>query len=221
MAEFASDAAPAAEPAPVAEPAPAPDAPADAPAAAAPAVLVARTLLANGLEFSVHRCPRTLLRELAHVFPGQGLLPARGDAPAAEGACLAVPTCQHSAMDLVRWGDEVEKEKDLCLERFAAFGAAVCAELRAAGHWADYIDPCSGLPMLTQGQNSKVYDEVTGMQLLLRFATQNAGCCKVLLHPQWGAAVYPATLFTTAPFEQLQAVLARYPVDPAGASVGA
>ena len=29
---------------------------------------------------------------------------------------------------------------------------------------------------------------------------------------QWGAAVYPATLFTTAPFEQLQAVLARFPV---------
>lgn len=27
----------------------------------------------------------------------------------------------------------------------------------------------------------------------------NAGCCKVLLHPQWGSAVYPATLFTTAP----------------------
>ena len=217
MAEF--DAAP--EPAPVvAEPAPAPDAPADAADAAPPAVLLARTLLANGLEFSVHRCPRSLLRELAHVFPGQGLLPARGEAPAAT-ACRAVPTCQHSAMDLVRWGDEVEKEKDHCLERFAAFGAAVCAELRAAGHWADYIDPCSGLPMLTKGQNSKVYDEVAGMQLLLRFATQNAGCCKVLLHPQWGAAVYPATLFTTAPFEQLQAVLSQYPVDPAGASVGA
>ena len=111
---------------------------------------------------------------------------------------------------LEQWGDEVEKEKDFCLERFAEFGAAVCAELRAAGHWADYIDPCSGLPMLTKGCN-KVYDEVTGMQLLLRFASQNAGCCKILLHPTWGSAVYPATLFTTAPFEQLRETLARYP----------
>lgn len=31
------------------------------------------------------------------------------------------------------------------------------------------------------------------------FSVMNAGCCKVLLHPLWGSAVYPATLFTTAP----------------------
>jgi hypothetical protein len=43
---------------------------------------------------------------------------------------------------------------------------------------------------------------------LLRYHTymsyqrvQNVGCCKVLLHPKWGAAVYPATIFTNAPSE--------------------
>ena len=44
-------------------------------------------------------------------------------------------------------GDAVEKEKDELLERFFAFARHVCAALRDQGHWADYIDPCSGLPV--------------------------------------------------------------------------
>lgn len=66
------------------------------------------------------------------------------------------------------------------------------------GHWADYIDPCSGLPMLTPNCN-KVYDEVQSAQVILNYPIMNADCCKILLHPQWGSAVYPATIFTTAP----------------------
>jgi hypothetical protein len=42
---------------------------------------------------------------------------------------------------------------------------------------------------------NKVYSEVDGFQVLLGYATQNAGCCKILLHPTWGSAVYPATAF--------------------------
>ena len=37
----------------------------------------------------------------------------------------------------------------------------------------------------------------------------NAGCCKVLLHPTWGSAVYPATLFTTAPLDKLLEAIAE------------
>lgn len=32
--------------------------------------------------------------------------------------------------------------------QFVEFAADVCRRLAAAGHWADYIDPCSGLPMV-------------------------------------------------------------------------
>ncbi len=31
--------------------------------------------------------------------------------------------------------------------QFADFAKPLCQELRARGHWADYIDPCSGLPV--------------------------------------------------------------------------
>lgn len=33
--------------------------------------------------------------------------------------------------------------------QFADFAKPLCQELRALGHWADYIDPCSGLPVRT------------------------------------------------------------------------
>jgi hypothetical protein len=37
--------------------------------------------------------------------------------------------------------------------------------------------------------------------------------CKILLHPQWGGAVYPATLFTDAPFTIVEEILKNlYPI---------
>jgi hypothetical protein len=35
----------------------------------------------------------------------------------------------------------------------------------------------------------------------------NAGCCKILLHPSWGSAVYPASIFTTTPANILVEIL--------------
>lgn len=32
-----------------------------------------------------------------------------------------------------------------------------------------------------------VYNEVQSAQVLLGYRIMNAGCCKVLLHPQWGS----------------------------------
>eukprot|EP00752_Nemacystus_decipiens_P005299 g4807.t1 len=148
----------------------------------------------DGLEVSLHTCPRALFRELRHVFPGVDL-----------DACLAVPTSQKADIELVSFGDTVETEKDRLLNSFARFASGLCKQIREAGYWADYIDPCSGLPMLTGG--NKVYSEVEGMQLLLQYRVMNAGSCKVLLHPQWGSAVYPASLFCNAPSDLVQRLL--------------
>jgi hypothetical protein len=122
---------------------------ADAPPAAASAprahrasahvVLVPPTPLPNEMEFSVHEPPRTLRRDLASVFPSVDV-----------SRVVAVPTAQRAAVELVAWGPVADGEKDLLLERFVAWAAAVCDALAAAGHWADYVDPCSGLPVRTR-----------------------------------------------------------------------
>lgn len=53
--------------------------------------------------------------------------------------------------------------------------------------------------MKSDGQ--KVFSEVQCAELLLGYQVMNAGCCKIILHPQWNSAVYPATIFTNAPSE--------------------
>lgn len=128
------------------------------------------------------------------------------DVEGKRGQLLILPTIQRSRVDTVRFGVEVEEEKDRCLEHFADFARPLCENLRSQGHWADFIDPCSGLPMMTP-HCTRPYNEVAGFEHLLRYTTQNAGCCKILLHPRWGSSCYPATIFTTAPLRKVQAAI--------------
>lgn len=119
---------------------------------------------------------------------------------------LIVPTFQRSTLDLVKMGEAIEAEKDRLLMLFMKFAQQVCDHLQEQGYWADYIDPCSGLPMIHQA-GSTVYSEVDAASTLLGFSTQNAGCCKVLLHPKWKTYVYPATLMAKSPKATLQEAL--------------
>lgn len=100
------------------------------------------TLLGERFEVSVHESPRMLLRELKHVFPSQFL-----NKTIKSTTILTVITCQQSMMDLSQFGDEVDREKDRLLETFIVFAQHVTSQLIAQNHWADYIDPCSGLPV--------------------------------------------------------------------------
>jgi Methylmalonic aciduria and homocystinuria type D protein len=153
-----------------------------------------------------------------------------------ESCCefLALATNQYARVNLASIGVDVEEEKDVLLQRFVSFASAFCRRCHLAGYWADYLDPCSGLPMLSPGMSQyrhhysfyKVYSEVDGMQTLLNYRTYNAGCCKVLCHDAWGSHVYPATIFLCAPrtmviswLDQAAAAAAvASPVDPMAGS---
>lgn len=148
------------------------------------------------MEYTIIECPKKHSREVAAVFPG---LDAAG--------LYIIPTCQRSDLDLVRTGEGIEQEKDRLLERFCEFAKAACDILAAKGFWADYIDPCSGLPMVHK-ESTVPYGEVDGFSTLLGYRTSNAGCCKILLHPQWGSSIYPASMFVKAPPEDIQAAIA-------------
>lgn len=161
-------------------------------------VLLKPYMVAHGFQVSAHTCPRILRRELAQIFPGLDV----------DSNILAICTCQKAAFDLSEFGEDADREKDKLLERFISWANDVCIFIEKQGYFADFIDPCSGLPMRTANTTS-VYSEVEGMELLLHYRSFNAGMCKVLMHPQWGTAVYPATLFTLAPIPILQQALDR------------
>ncbi|MEW5302027.1 MAG: hypothetical protein WDW38_008656 [Sanguina aurantia] len=164
----------------------------------------------GALEYYVHACPTRIRSEMQTVFKGVDT-----------SKLLIVPTCQHSEENLVQMGEKIEDEKDRLLIAFMEWAGGICRALEAQGHWSDYIDPCSGLPML-HTENQQVYSEVDGLSVLMGFQTANAGCCKVLLHPVWGTSVYPASMFTTAPLELLaKAIEDRLTAQPSADEVKA
>mmetsp|Transcript_71081 Transcript_71081/g.139622 ORF Transcript_71081/g.139622 Transcript_71081/m.139622 type:complete len:200 (+) Transcript_71081:17-616(+) len=142
---------------------------------------------------------KPFLREAAYVFPQQPL-----------ENLVVINTMQHARLDLVRIGDDVEAEKDRLILSFFDMARYIRDELaNKRSYWVDYIDPCSGLPVCSEGQN--MFNEVDCAQTLLGYSVQNAGCCKIILHPQWGSAVYPASIFTTAPVDAVLAALNKLP----------
>mmetsp|Transcript_33194 Transcript_33194/g.49991 ORF Transcript_33194/g.49991 Transcript_33194/m.49991 type:complete len:195 (-) Transcript_33194:151-735(-) len=161
----------------------------------------------DDLECSLHYLPKPLLREFSHVFNNEHVRFGSNDGNL---QLLAIPTNQRAREDLVAVGDHIEAEKDRLLNVFLTFGKCICEQLRSQGYWADYIDPCSGLPMISLNCN-KVYSEVDGMECLLNYKAYNAGFCKILTHPKWGSAVYPATIFAYAPVEVAKSLMALFP----------
>eukprot|EP00455_Lapot_gusevi_P038297 TRINITY_DN4291_c0_g1_i1.p1 TRINITY_DN4291_c0_g1~~TRINITY_DN4291_c0_g1_i1.p1 ORF type:complete len:171 (-),score=20.76 TRINITY_DN4291_c0_g1_i1:309-821(-) len=156
---------------------------------------------AGNFEYSIHRCTRSLRRHADQIFPGVEL----GE------NLLIIITIQKSTQDLVQIGPVIENEKNLLLEKFYAWGRQVCDKLRE-NYWADLIDPCSGYPVYGDS-GSTIYSEVEGLQLFLKYRMMQAGNCNVIAHPRWGTFMYPASMFTNAPFEIVQEVINSFPFE--------
>lgn len=145
------------------------------------------------LEYSVHSISRLMVTECLTVFPE-----LRKD----ESGLLCVPTFQKAEADLVDYTKQADYEKNRLLQSFVQWGKAVCQYILQRNQWADCVDPCSGMPLLTK-HGSSCYSEVDGMQTLLKYRLQQVGDCSVIVHPRWGTRVYPASIFTTAPLSLL------------------
>lgn len=168
-----------------------------------------KTIHNDFIEVSVHTLPKPLRREFQHVFQPESTIPKYNDCNDDEWEVFAIPTNQRALHDLVKVGEEIEDEKDRLLNTFLNFSQMLHRIMQSPTHtneqqqvqqyWCDYIDPCSGLPMVTTSQSNKVYSEVDGMTCCLQYKCYNAGYCKILIHPEYGSSVYPATIFTYAP----------------------
>mmetsp|Transcript_11162 Transcript_11162/g.20619 ORF Transcript_11162/g.20619 Transcript_11162/m.20619 type:complete len:243 (+) Transcript_11162:119-847(+) len=151
-------------------------------------------------EVSAHVVPSVLKRDVAEVFSD----PASSGALALDQLKI-IPTIQHTILDILAVNQATADEKDLCLERFSEFARVFCKFLLDKGNWADYCDPCSGLPMYSNGNT--VYSEIQGLEKVRRFYTTNAGACRIALHPEWGSNMYPASIFTTAAGDDINAAI--------------
>ena len=90
--------------------------------------------------------------------------------------------------------------------QFMAWGNAVRDRLITAGYWCDFCDPASGYPVHSE-RGGMTCNDVDLCLRCLKYRTVDLGCCKMISHPRWKTAVYPATMVAVAPIEALEAAL--------------
>ncbi|GAB1542096.1 hypothetical protein NUACC21_47700 [Scytonema sp. NUACC21] len=104
---------------------------------------------------------------------------------------------QQTQYEMVDTTPEIEAEKEKLREKFMRFGCDVAFNLRDRGYLTDLIDPRTGYPLLSR-PGKKTHDDTAVVKALLHYPViQNR--CRVLVHPTWGAAVYPSVLISEAP----------------------
>ncbi|XP_072320384.1 cobalamin trafficking protein CblD-like isoform X2 [Eucyclogobius newberryi] len=141
------------------------------------------------VECAVQPCPPRLLSDVRLMFP---------EAPPA--GVTVVTVTQRSQQDMSRWDLQVEQEREELLRRFIEGASQICSELQREGHWADFIDPSSGLPFFGPYTNMTLF-ETDDRYSALGFSVDDLGCCRVLRHSLWGSNVFVGSVFTVAPPE--------------------
>lgn len=174
---------------PRASPAPAPDTrtPSTVTKRQSPSSIVPPTISSTytDFEYSVHICPRPVLRDIPIIFPDLRSRPT--------ATVLLIPTLQRASVDLVTYGDEQAVEKDRLLARFVDWASKVrsaVARLQPDA-WTDITDPASGVAHF--GTAGACYSDVEGIVKTRNLSTIDCGGCRVAKHPDWGFAMYPGT----------------------------
>lgn len=102
----------------------------------------------------------------------------------------------------------IDSYKQHCRHRFLIWAEQIASQLQTQGYRCDIFDPRTGQPMLSQ-PGERCLDDAAVVQACLRYDLKPCGDCCVIDHPEWGSAVYPSILITSAPPEILHQIATR------------
>ncbi|MEM1394235.1 MAG: methylmalonic aciduria and homocystinuria type D protein [Cyanobacteria bacterium P01_D01_bin.116] len=104
---------------------------------------------------------------------------------------------QQSQFTLTESSPRIEAEKHRLRFIFMKFACDVAFDLKDKKYLTDLIDPRTGYPLLSRpGQIS--HDDTAAVKALLKYPII-CNKCRVLIHPEWGTAIYPSILISAAP----------------------
>lgn len=141
------------------------------------------------LECSFFECPSLLKKDFNALFPEMDLT---------HTDFTVVTLCQRTTNDMTGWSEDLDKEREELLHSFFDAAQSMADTLKAAGFWADFIDPSSGKPFLSAHTNATMFETDERFRHL-GFEIEDLGCCKVIRHHKWGTHAYVGCVFTTAP----------------------
>jgi len=141
------------------------------------------------LECRFFDCPTLLKKDFNALFPTMDFTSSN---------FTVITLCQKTVNDMMGWSEEIEAEREELLHYFFDAAQSMAETLKAAGFWADFIDPSSGKPFLS-AHSSATMLETDDRFRHLGFEIEDLACCKVVRHHQWGTHAYVGCVFTTAP----------------------
>lgn len=118
-----------------------------------------------------------------------------------------VVVLQPAERELAECCPETDQQKQVLRSKFLAFGLRVTEILRQQGYLADLFDPKTGLPLLSESGSLRL-DDVAVVRSTLGYTTKLIGNCATLIHPNWGSAVYPSILMSSANRELVELTVA-------------
>ena len=140
------------------------------------------------LNCELHEAPTLLKREVSGLFPDRDVINKN----------LSVITLsQRTTNDMTGWSNDIEQEREAMIEHFVSAAKELCGRLKNDGYWSDFIDPSSGKPYFGQYTNTTMF-ETDEKYRLLGFRIEDLGCCKVIIHREFGRNVFVGTIFTDA-----------------------
>lgn len=148
------------------------------------------------VQISIHLPSQFIVQNLERVIPDWNL-----------PVLWVVIVLQQSRYELVETTPHVEKEKEQLREKFIRFGLEVAFKLRDRGFLTDLIDPRTGYPLLSHpGQIP--HDDTAVVKALLGLPMIH-NSCRTLEHHEWGTAVYPSIMLSSASPTIIKSILKR------------
>jgi len=140
------------------------------------------------VEVIAHETPILLRKDMKSLFPGRDV---------ENGTFTTITYSQYTENDMSKWSELVEEERDAKMEKFVLVAKEICGRLKEEGHWADFIDPYSGTPYFSSHTNTTMFETDEKFRAL-GFRIEDLGCCKVILHPEYGRNVFVGCIVTDA-----------------------
>nr|ACO14676.1 C2orf25 homolog, mitochondrial precursor [Caligus clemensi] len=140
------------------------------------------------LRFELHEAPSLLKSHLRPMFPHMNDLKPLS----------VISLSQKTTSDMSKWSEATEVEREELTEHFVEIAKEVCARIKDQGYWADFIHPSTGMPHYANSGGMMTFTETDEKFRLLGFRIEDLGCCKVLVHKDFGRHVFLGVIFTNA-----------------------
>jgi len=153
------------------------------------------------IQYSVHAPNDFIHTHLDQLLPGWTV--------PVVSVLVILQACQFA---LLHKTPETEALKAKLRQRFLHLGLPIARQLQQQGYRADLFDPQTGWPLLSPPGFLRL-DDVAVVRSSLGYPLVTSGGCALIQHPEWGDAVYPSILVSSAAPEVVAVVAERITVQ--------